>query len=540
MTADATPVISRAQRCADWIHARRWWLLGGWLVHAVVIHALFLGIPSWDGYTYHLPPMVDLIQHGELGYDKYWAFPFTGFVPFAELVQLPLLAALGLPGLLITGPLIVFPLCVVAVYKLGRKLTGSAQAGTFAALAYGAIPMINDQPFSGYIDFIVSASLAYFVYGLLELRHADRPWRAAIRVVVATAILTLTKQSGIYICGMLSALLFVALFLEREGNKLRVVGRRALGIAIVAITIGALPELCIQIGKYITHGTPIYPYQFDLLGVKLGVGVPMKEIFFQSGLADDTPREFARNFVAAWIWPSTRPHDLFDSRHFGGGWVLVTALALLPVFLRSATRFEKWLGISCVIVSVFARDFFYPRFSYTLVVGICVVIGRAMFELARAPRGRWRFWLAGAVLVLHLARPEYDLWQVRQSGPVGYRIDVLDGPWFQSGPGVLEPVPDLHARLVIVDYTRNGFLLPLYGRRLTNEIEYTVPAAQVGPRCAGLRFLAARDPTALFVDELDRTVGCDRVCGISDRWGWCRAWQLFPVDHRASDRGAGP
>jgi hypothetical protein len=257
-------------------------------------------------------------------------------------------------------------------------------------------------------------------------------------------------------------------------------------------------------------------------------------MFFQGGLADETLREFAHNFFAAWIWPNTRPHDFFDSRHFGGGLVLVTALALLPVFLRSATRIEKWLGVSCVIVSVLARDFFYPRFSYTLVIAISAVIGRAMLELARAPRGRWRFWIAGGVLLLHLARPEYDLWQVRQSGLVGFRIDVIGSPWFQSGPGVLEPVPDLHARLVIVEYTRNGFLLPLYGRRLTNEIEYTVPGAQVGPRCDGLRFLAARDPTALFVDEFDRTKDCDRVCGITDRWGWCRAWQLFPV--RATSR----
>ncbi len=491
------------------------------MLHAVLLHALFIGMPSWDAFTYHVPPAVELIQHGSLGLDSYWVFPFQGLVPCTELVNVPLLALLGLPGLLITGPLIVFPLCVIGVSKLGRKLTGSVHGGNLAGLAYAAIPLINQQPYAGYVDYIVSAGLAYLVYGLLELRDAERPWRAAIRIVIAMAIVTLTKSSGLYVAGALCAPILVALWRDH-------VPRRLLAIMLAAIAIGALPSLTIQILRTIHYGSPIYPFQLSILGIKIGPGLPAREMFRQSGLADETWFEMGRNFVAGWVWPPGRPYSFYDSRSLGGGWVMLVAAGLLPTFLRSASRFEKILVVSCVVVSVFARDFWYPRWSFTLTVAICAMIGRALPELARAERGRWRFWVAGGVLALHFLRPAYDLSQLQKPGGIGPRIDVIGSPWFQTGPGVLEPIEDLHARLVIVEYTQDGFLLPLYGRHLTNEVLFTIPRSQLGPRCDALRFVVARDPTALFVDELDLTRSCDRQCAIPTAWGSCRAWQLFP------------
>ncbi len=542
---------TRRTRFADWLHRYRWWLLAGWLVHAVLIHALILGITSWDGLAYRIPPIVELVQHGDLGLDKYWAFPFTGFIPFVELAQAPLLALIGLPGLLLTGPLIVFPLCVIAIYKLGTKLTGSSRSGTFAALAYVAIPMINAQPFSGYVDYVVSAALAYVVYALLEARDSGHPWRAGIRIVIATMLVTLAKPTGLYVCGLLTALLLPALFVVREDGRFRVVGRRALGLAITALAIGALPALSIQIVKYLHYGSPIYPFQLDVLGIRIGSGLPAAEMFAQSGLGAPTWQAFGHSFVAAWLWPDGLPSVFYDSRSLGGGWVLVVALCSLPTFVRSATRVERWLGVSCVIVSLIARDFWYPRWSYTLVIAICVVIGRALSTWAGSPLRPWRYWLAFAVLILHLARPAYEIWLVSHPGLGGPRVDVAGiSGWFESGPSTIEPMPDLDARFVILEYTRGGFLLPLYGRRLSNEVVYTVHAA-VGVRCDALRFLAARDPSVLFVDDLDLTRGCVRTCEVPAPWSSCRAWRLYvaprepvrplrPPRGRRTERGAAP
>jgi hypothetical protein len=46
-------------------------LLAGWIVHATILHFVYLGFPSWDAFGYRVPPIVELIQHGELGTERY-------------------------------------------------------------------------------------------------------------------------------------------------------------------------------------------------------------------------------------------------------------------------------------------------------------------------------------------------------------------------------------------------------------------------------------------------------------------------------------
>src|SRR5262249_39096295 len=139
---------------------------------------------------------------------------------------------------------------------------------------------------------------------------------------------------------------------------------------IAAFAVGALPIITIQIYKYITYGSPLYPYQFNLLGLKIGTGVSTKNLFFYAGLADETWGNFARNGFGGWIWPLARPLVFFASNNLGGGWVLVAALVALPAFVRAAPRFDRWLVIVCVLVSLCARDFWLPRWAYTLVVAL--------------------------------------------------------------------------------------------------------------------------------------------------------------------------
>lgn len=522
------PADTRSQRFCTWLHRRRWVLLAAWVLHATILHLVWIGFPSWDAFSYRLPPIVELIQHGELNLDHYNQWALHGYVPFAELAQLPLLYALGQVGLLLSYPLIVFPLCAVGVYKLGKQLTGSVHGGNFAALAWAAVPMVNQQPFTGYIDFIVSAVVAYFLYAVLQLRDAPRPLRAAIRVAIATVLFTMTRATGLYIGVMLSGLLYLALYVERDAGRLRLVRRRELAITIAAFAVGALPVIAVQIYKYVHHGSPLYPYQFNLLGFKVGTGVPTKDLFFYAGLADETWRNFARNAFGAWIWPLARPLMFFDSRNLGGGWVLIAALIALPGFVRSATRLERWLVIICVIVSLFARDFWLPRWAYTIVVAIAIVLGRALPALASSARrrDRWLFGLLTALLLVHFARPELDLWQLRGWPGIGPRLNAASSPYFKRARGGFDPYPDVNARFIIIDVNANGFLLPIYGPHLSNEVLFTLPADQVGERCAGLRGVAALHPGVLFIDDLDHTIDCDRACALPLRHG-CGAYRYF-------------
>jgi hypothetical protein len=522
----------RSERFCDWFHRYRWVVFAGGILHATILHFVYLGFPSWDAFGYRLPPIVELIQHGELGTERYNQWAMHGFVPFAELVQLPFLYVFGLPGLLLGYPLMVFPLCVIAVYKLGRQLTGSVHGGNFAALAYAAIPVVNQQPFTGYIDFIVSAAIAYFVYAVLRLRESPRPFRSAPRVVIATVLFTMTRATGVYIGAVLLGLIGLALFVERGGRfGVRLVHPRALLAVIAAYLAGSAPILAIQIYKYMQYGSPLYPYQFSALGLTIGGGVPTKHLFLYAGLADETLGNYARNFYHAWVWPIWRdPLCFFDSRNLGGGWVLLAALAALPAFVRSATRFEKWLVIACVLVSLIARDFWLPRWAYTIVVATTVVLGRALPALASAgPRGRALFWLLTGVLFLHLLRPEFDMRNTHARRGMGPRLDVAHSERFLGGPDSMEPYPDVHAQLVIIDHNMKGFLLPLYGRRLTNEVLSTVLIPELGDACEGLRPIAEAHPGVMFVDDYDETNECSRQCVLPGGNGTCLGYRYSYV-----------
>jgi hypothetical protein len=535
----------RSERFCNWFHRYRWVVLAGWILHATILHFVYLGFVSWDALSYRVPPIVELIQHGALGAERYNQWSLHGFVPFAELVHLPFLYVFGMPGLLIGYPLLVFPLCVIAVYKLGRQLTGSVHGGNFAALAYAAIPMVNQQPFTGYIDFIVSAVIAYFVYGVLRLRESPRPLRSALRVAIATVLFTMTRATGVYIGAVLLGLICLALFVERGGRLgVRLVQSRTLLALIAAYLVGSVPAIAIQIYKYVHYGSPLYPYQFSVLGLKIGSGVSTKELFFYAGLPDETWGNFLRNAYHAWVWPKWRdPVGFFDSRNLGGGWVLLAALAALPAFVRSATRFEKWLVVVCVVTSLIARDFWLPRYAYTIVVAITVILGRGLPALASSgPRARALFWLLVGLLFVHLLRPELDIRNVcRAPRGIAPRLNVAASKRFLGGVDAIQPYRDLHAQFVIIEYNWNGFVLPIYGRHLTNEVLQTVPAGALGERCEGLRPIADANPGVIFIDDSNYTKECNRQCVLPGPKDWCLGYRYSYVvgDHRrALDRGS--
>src|SRR5689334_19671728 len=79
------------ERFTDFLHRRRRLLFALWLGHAFLIHFFVLGLVSWDGLCYRLPPVIELVQHGSIGTEKYNEWAFAGYVPFVELVHLPFL-----------------------------------------------------------------------------------------------------------------------------------------------------------------------------------------------------------------------------------------------------------------------------------------------------------------------------------------------------------------------------------------------------------------------------------------------------------------
>lgn len=515
-----------ANRVLGFVHRHRLALFAAWLIHAFLLHYFVIGFVSWDGITYRVPPMVELVQHGSLGTGKYDQWAFAGYIPFVELVQAPFLWLLGLPGLLVGFPLVVLPLCVLAVYKLLEELTGEPRAATAGAIAYLALPFVNQQPFSGYVDFAVCGALAFFVFAVLRLRTSTGV-PAFVRLALATFLFTMSRTQAVYLIAALFPPLAYALWCRRRGWRLELTSPRALVIAVAAIAVGAAPAIAIQVWKYLHYGTPTYPLRFELLGFTIGHGMTRRSYLSFAGIPDESARSLARAFMHGWLYVPRWPRiGFYDSRQLGGGLMLVVAVAFLPAFVRRATRVEGWLVAVGVALSWFSLDYAHPRWAYTLTLAIIIIVGRTLPALAAGGGRRVLFWLASGLVLLHLARPELDLWW--GTGP---RVNVTASPWFQlprrdrGESRSLELFPDVGARLLIAGHTRDGFVLQLYGRRLTNTVVGTVRADGVGPACTGLVPLLASDPDLLVVDDLDLTHDCARECAIGSA-GACRAYRL--------------
>lgn len=388
------------------------------------------------------------------------------------------------------------------------------------------MPMFNAQPFGGYVDFAICALLATWLFSILRLRRCGG-WRAAVVVAIATAAFTMSRIQGVYVVILLIPPLCYAMFCTRAGWRVQIENRRSIALACGGSLVGAIPAIGIQIAKFVRHGTPTYPLQFQVLGMKIGNGVPLKNYFIYAGLRNDSVGEQARAFVRGWIggwhWPIG---CFYDSRYSGAGLVFCLAVLLLVPFLLRASRVERWLIVACASISLLAHDFVHPRWSYTISLAVIMVIARVLPELARSRRWSRVFWAASAVLLLHGLRPEVDLMQV-DTNVWTARLNVEGSPYIRPGQGLIQPFPDLHAHLVIVGHAANGFVLPLFGKRITNEVIATVSKQDIGDHCANLLRLAANDPEVLFVDDLGLTKHCPRVCAIEVHH-YCRAYRLVP------------
>ena len=432
----------RAGRFADWLYKWRFALFGIWLVHTFLIHYFKLGFLSWDGFGHRGAPIVELYQHGSLGKEKFTEWSLVGYTPWIELVHIPFLYVFKLRGFIIGFPLLVFPLAVVAIYKLVNELTSDRRAATFGAFAYAAIPMVNQQPFTGYIDFAVTGLLAYWIYAVLRMRTAERLIGPSIRLAIATLMFVMARSQGVYVIVVMFPILAYVMFCTREKFRIRTQHGKRLALAIGLVVIGCAPAIGLQIYKYYEYGSPVAPMQFSFLGVKIGHGVTMDTYLKYAGLGGSDLGSLAKGFFEGWVWHSGWPIGAFyASRHMAAGLLFLLALGLLPVFVRAVTRPEVAVIGAGLFVSLLSRDFAVPRWSYTIVIALAIVLGRSMSALAgtyaerAAPRKWYRpvFWVALAIMAVHLLRPEVDMLQMRNNGYISPRLNVTGSKRFIEG-----------------------------------------------------------------------------------------------------------
>ena len=515
------------ERFADWLDRNKLWLFAAWLVYAYVIHYQLIGYMSWDGFGYRTTPVVELMLDGDLNAEKFNDWAMVGHVPFLELLHVPFLKVFGMRGLLMGFPLVLFPLCVIAVYLFMRELTGSSRGGTLGAFAYVAIPMVNQQPFTGYVDFAVTAILAYWLYAMLRLRADERPLRRWGRLALATFFLTMSRSQGVYLVIVLAPILAYAIFGQREKLRVRFEQRGVLWRAAGVLALGAVPAIGIQIYKYYAYGSPIAPMQFSFLGIKIGTGVPIDTYFHFAGLEGSDLRSLAKGAFEGWIWhPSWPLGAFFASRFMATGLLFNLALLVLPLALRHATRVERWILAGGLLVSFLSKDFAVPRWSYTTTLALAIVLGRALLVLCESKHRKPWFWVVFAIAALHLwLRPAFDVLQI-QKGYISPRLNVTQSTMFihTDGSDEVHMLPNRRFEVVVLEGM--PFSLQVYGQTFTNKMLGTIPGRYVLPNCEGLRTFKAEHPKALFIDDQHFSAKCDRHCVVTVAGWYCALWQI--------------
>ena len=489
-------------------------------VYLIVAHYLFLGFTSWDGLSYRVPPIVELLQHGSLGAWKFDYPPAQFLFPFLELVHLPFLKLFGLPGLYFSFALVLLPLSAVSVYVFAREFSGDQRWASYSALAFLALPFVNTQPFSGYIDFAVIGALAFFLFALWRAIRQDRlSLRSVATLSLATFVFSMSRQQAPYMALLLTAVVLfwrlgpfnAAKETERWGLKGHLL---RLTVVVLAFALGLIPAAYLHLDRFLSYGSPIYPYRFEVLGLSSPAGMTRAEVFQWAGLPAPGWPGLLQGFVRAWLVPERWPRDFFDGRTLGVGLLLWLGLLTTPILGRALNRDSKFLILAFAGISLLTQDFWLPRWSMTGVLGLVLALGAALAWLgSHGPRLAWALLLLA--VTLHLGRPLFDIYSLRQSVPY-VRADLAGSPLFigeEKAAGVVDIYPDLGEDFVIVRPVENGFMLPLYGRQLSNRIVGVLDDAQPDAECA---VQPAGMPASLIIDqhsELPRAAPrCAWVC----------------------------
>ena len=508
----------------------------------IVAHYLFLGFNSWDGLSYRIPPVVELVQHGDFGGWKFDYAPAQHFYPFFELVHVPFLLAVGLPGLYFSFSLILLPASIISVYLFVREMTGNERWGVYSALAFFAIPFVNTQPFSGYIDFAVIGALAFLSYALLRAYRAEQLTNRTVVLLAAAAfVFSMSRQHAPYVAVILAGVMALWFYLpwnESNRAKRRPWNQRMARVSLVLLVlfIGLLPALGLQYNRYREFGSPIYPYRFEAFGISTAVGLSREDTARFAGLSAPDWRGLLAGFRNGWLLSQEWPLNFYDGRDMGVGlllWIVLLTFPFLDELLRRDTLFMVLLFVA---IALAVQDFWLPRWSMTLILALTLLVGGALTWFATHGPRPIAVILIVAVL-LHLGRPLYDAYSMIERGSWYIRVNLADSPLFidsETAPGVVRLYPDLDADLQIARPVTNGFVLPLYGRQLSNQIVGIVTADQVDESCN-----IASAPTdspgrhALIVDQRGTLAqiphGCSWVCEVVED-GVCLVGRLAPSE----------
>lgn len=245
-------------RLDEWIRERPAHVVSLAILYFTIVHVLFLGFESFDGFGFRVAPVVELVQRREY-WEDLWELAWVPYAtPVFELVHVPFLALLGLPGLLFSFSLILLPLACMAVFHFLRVASQGGDVAAYGTIAFLAVPFVNNQPFAGYVDFAVAGCLVFFMAELLLIVRQERArWTGWSRFALATLIYSFARQQTVYLAAALFALVFVAHAVQRgvtRGVLIETLSRNLWVFGVFMISIA--PAILVHLVRWQLYGTP--------------------------------------------------------------------------------------------------------------------------------------------------------------------------------------------------------------------------------------------------------------------------------------------
>lgn len=456
---------------------------GIWLTTVVVTYSP-RGV---DDIVYHLPPVYQAVQTHRfeilpLELRQFFAFPFN-----AEMLFLWVTLLTGSVRWVDGTQVLAAALAITAVFALGRGFGLRPRGAFFAAVLFGAMPVVILQSVSNYTDLILNAWVLAAAVALLAYERSGS--RVALAVGgLATGLLLGSKYQSILFAALFTGIALIAAY--RRGLR----GARWLGAGALFALPAAIAGLYWYLRNWMVFSNPFFPLPVSIFGITLFPGDWKQGASVWSAVLKN-PIQLLR--IAVWD-PGLRSFNGgFGFTFWGLG--LAAWVRLLVQRVREGPRPPRLstplLLLGLVPVGLFSLGLvpyddlsFTPR--YVLAIGgiAFVALAIAIEEAAPSRTGAATMMRAAGVLGAALAivvaaasdKPVVDMSYAARYSPnarrLGEMVYLRHGPsvigWMAEAWAPLDAITRGDAGMTVYQATDYGWFLtaPTYGSSLQNRI----------------------------------------------------------------------
>lgn len=337
------------------------------IVIRLLVYGAALSPYAFDELSYHLPPLVEALQHGRFVNSDAMVVYGNSYPKNVEMLFLWLMLGKD-ASLVLFGQILFLPVGILAVTLLIRRFGVPNPISLAGGLSVLFIPVVIVQSTTTYIDiatgciFLASIALT-FLYRDGTLRHP-----AGVIITFATlGFLAGTKYNGTALAVFCGVVAFLPDLLKRQ-----------LGIPHLLGLLAALPGISWYVGNLVWFHNPIWPFAVPGLD---GV-VPFTERMTDMIISNNAPQEFMNqsNWKTMWqVWREQKEAAILytaDSRFGGLGPLWFTLwLPAIPFWLFTERENRKRsVGLALFITLTFLTSTmnWWPRYTWW-VTGLGIV-----------------------------------------------------------------------------------------------------------------------------------------------------------------------